>query len=245
MKYEAIVIDNNDPLRIGQIKARVMGFMDDVRDEDLPWLRPTPFQLEGLKATGNGTMFGILAVPMRGGKVTVMFPTSSIFEGVYSNEARMNEAEALPEGDINYPMRLVFRISTGTQLIIDRSTNEMFLNTSGDYHMTVMGDMTQTIVGNQQVIVANDKSQIPDYIRNDPVMTPSQLTPDPKKRLAFRGQARGNAGNQYTHIYGNKTEVIEGDHRVEVRGTSKLIAREHGIESSGEVTVNGSSINLN
>lgn len=245
MDYEAIIVDNNDPQTIGQVKARIMGLMDDLRDEDLPWLRPVPYQPEGLKATGTGTLFGFLCVPQRGGKVTVKFPTGNIEEGLYEPTARMNESEALPEGQINYPHRIVLRISNGTQLIIDRSTNEMFLNMAGDYNMTVMGDVNQTIIGNQQLIVGNSKDDIPDYIRNDPVMTPNSLTPDPKGRIAFKGKSSGRSGNQYTHIKGNQTVVVDGNRTTTIKGKDTLNAKELGFESGGDVQINGQSVRLN
>lgn len=261
MDYEAIVVDNNDPMRIGQVRARIMGMMDDIRDEDLPWYRPITQQLEGLKGQGMGALFGVVCVPQRGGKVTVKFPTGSIYEGIFETTARPNETEMLPEALINYPLRIVLRISNGTQMIIDRKTNEIFLNTSGDYNMTVMGDMNQTIIGNQQVIVGNSKSDIPDYIRGDPNMTPNSITPDPQGRIAFKGSRKGNAGNQHFLVKGNQTYTIEGDQtfnvkgnqtmnvkgnqRMKVGGYHKTEAQEWRVDSGGDATINGQTVRLN
>lgn len=261
MDYEAIVIDNNDPDRISQVKARIMGLMDDIKDEDLPWIRPVGKQLEGLKATGLGGLFGVLCVPQRGGKITVRFPTGSIYDGLYTTEARPTVGERLPEGDINYPFRIVLRISSGTQLIIDRKTNEIFLNTSGDYHMVVMGDMTQTVIGNQTVTIGDSKKDIPDYIRGDPNMTPNSITPDPQGRVAFKGKKKGNAGNQNTVVKGNQTYTIEGDQEFNVKGNQTFNVRGNQkmnvkgrhvtnalgweVQSSGDATINGQTVHLN
>lgn len=253
MDYEAIVIDNNDPKKIGQVKARVMGLMDDIKDEDLPWLRPNARQLEGLKATGQGGLFGVLCVPQRGGKITIRFPTGSIYDGVFTVDARPTEGERLPEGDINYPFRVVVRISSGTQLIIDRKTNEIFVNTSGDYHMVVMGDMTQTVIGNQTVTIGSSKSDIPDYIKGDPNMTPNSLTPDPKGRIAFKGKRKGNAGNQHTIVKGNQTYTIEGNQefnvtgnqKFNIKGTQTINTKDWRVNSAGDATINGQTVRLN
>lgn len=246
MEYEAIVIDNNDPQQIGQIRARIMGLTDDIADEMIPWIRPAVGHLEGLKGGSTGVVFGASFIPTRGAKVSVKFPTGQLHEGMYTTNVRMTKADILPEFLVNYPHRIGVRLSTGTQLIIDRMTNEHFLVTSGDFHMTIMGDVNQTIVGNQQLIVTGTKNDIPDYILNDPTMTPKNLKPDPKKRIKFKGTAKGDGGNQYTKITGNQTVEIDGNRKVTVKGDDVLdVKGAVSIEAGQEVTVNGQTINLN
>ncbi|ARW58764.1 putative baseplate protein [Erwinia phage vB_EamM_Y3] len=246
MDYEAIVIDNNDPRQIGQIRARIMGLTDDIADEDIPWIRPAVGHLEGLKGGSQGVVFGASFIPTRGAKVNVKFPTGQLHEGMYNTAVRMTQADMLPEFLVNYPHRIGVRLSTGTQLIIDRMTNEHFLVTSGDFNMTIMGDVNQTIVGNQQLIITGAKNDIPDYILNDPTMTPKSLKPDPKKRIKFKGTAKGDAGNQYTKITGNQTVEIDGNRVTKIKGNDKLeVKGTVGIEAGQEVTVNGQTINLN
>ena len=246
MEYEAIVIDNNDPQQIGQIRARIMGLSDDIADEMIPWIRPAVGHLEGLKGGSTGVVFGASFIPTRGAKVSVKFPTGQLHEGMYTTNVRMTKADILPEFLVNYPHRIGVRLSTGTQLIIDRMTNEHFLVTSGDFHMTIMGDVNQTIVGNQQLIVTGSKNDIPDYILNDPTMTPKNLKPDPKKRIKFKGTAKGDGGNQYTKITGNQTVEIGGSRKVTVKGDDVLdVKGAVSIEAGQEVTVNGQTINLN
>lgn len=246
MEYEAIVIDNNDPQQIGQIRARIMGLSDDIADEMIPWIRPAVGHLEGLKGGSTGVVFGESFIPTRGAKVSVKFPTGQLHEGMYTTNVRMTKADILPEFLVNYPHRIGVRLSTGTQLIIDRMTNEHFLVTSGDFHMTIMGDVNQTIVGNQQLIVTGTKNDIPEYILNDPTMTPKNLKPDPKKRIKFKGTAKGDGGNQYTKITGNQTVEIEGSRKVTVKGDDVLdVKGAVSIEAGQEVTVNGQTINLN
>lgn len=246
MKYDAVVIDNNDPLRIGQIKARIMGLTDDVSDEDIPWIRPSVEHLEGLKGGTSGSIFGSSFIPMRGARISVQFPTGQIQEGMYTTDARMTEQDILPEFQVNYPHRMGVRLSIGTQLIIDRMTRELFLVTAGDYYMTIMGDVNQTIVGNQQLIITGNKNDIPSYILNDPVMTPKSLKPDPKKRVAFNGIAAGDGGNQYTKITGNQTVEIEGNRKVTVKGRDELIVKKDwSVDVGAEASVNAERVNLN
>lgn len=246
MDYEAIVIDNNDPRRISQVRARVMGLMDDIEDKNLPWIRPHVSHIEGYLGGTQANAFGVFSVPVRGSRITVNFPTGNMYDAQYSMQARPTEAEQLPAALINYPHRIVMQLSTGTQLIIDRKTNEHFLIMSGDYNQTIFGDVNQTIVGNQSLIVTGNKSDIPDYILNDPVMTAGKLKASPAKRIKYLGKASGQAGNQYTHIKGNQTVLVDGNRETTVKGSDRLkVGKNYDVDTGGQVTVNGQAINLN
>ena len=77
--YEAIVVDENDPDKLGQIRARVPGLMDGIPDDQLPWARPRdwnhPFGQMAKKKTGIGKTSFFGGVPRRGNKVELFFPT--------------------------------------------------------------------------------------------------------------------------------------------------------------------------
>lgn len=246
MPYEGTVVDNNDPRKIAQIRVRVAGIMDSMDDSELPWARPRFRHSEGLKGGEGVNIFGHMAVPQRGAKVNLYFPTGQPYEATYDTDVRMGENDTLPEFLINYPHRVGFRMSHGLQLIIDRSTSEMFLINPGDMNLTVMGDLNQQVIGNQQLIVSGNKGDIPDYILNDPVLVAKALTPDPKGRIKFKGLLGGSAGNQHTEISGNQTTLVKGNRKTIVQGTDTLeVKKSMKIEVSSDVTVNGSIINLN
>lgn len=40
MNYIGVVINNEDPLRLGRVKIRIMDLYDDIQDENLPWALP-------------------------------------------------------------------------------------------------------------------------------------------------------------------------------------------------------------
>lgn len=222
MKYDAIVVDNNDPREIGQVRARIAGIFDDIEDKDLPWLRPNMRQVEGWKGGSDVHAFGSFVVPQHNSKITVKFETGDMYSGEYFNEARPTEADMLPEAKINYPHRMVHRLSSATQMIIDRSTKECILIHGGDFHFVIFGDVNQTIVGNQQLTVTDSKSDIPDYILNDPVLLARSLKSDPKKRVKFAGAAKGSGGNQYTLIKGNQTVEVHGNRKTTIKGSDTL-----------------------
>lgn len=245
MDYDGVVIDNNDPQRISQVRVRIKGLMDDIEDENLPWLRPHISNIEGYLGGSQANAFGVVAIPVRGARINVNFPTGNLYEGHYSTEARPTETEQLPAAMINYPHRIVIQFSHGTQMIIDRKTKEHFLIVSGDYNQTIFGDVNQTIVGNQSLIVTGKKSDIPDYILNDPVMTAGKLKSVPAKRIKFLGAASGEAGNQYQHITGNQTVLIDGNRTTTVKGKDVLKVKSLDIRAGGSIKANGQTIDLN
>ncbi|WOL24359.1 baseplate hub subunit and tail lysozyme [Yersinia phage fHe-Yen9-02] len=246
MSYDAIVTDNNDPQRIMQVRARIAGIMDDIPDEQLPWLRPTIEHLEGYKGGNEVTRFGTQYIPQRNAKISVKFPSGDIYSGEYSTNVRMTQADQLPEFQTNYPHRIGYHLSSGKQDIHDRSTNETIVIYPGDRHVVIMGDAFQTILGNQTIAVTDTKNDVPDYIRNDPNYMVKSLKPDPKNRAKFPGLLGAKAGSQHTSVRGNQTTEVYGDRKVVVHGKDILdVKGSIDTTAGGEYTVNGQTINLN
>lgn len=245
MDYEAVVVDTNDPKEIGQVRARIVGIFDDIEDKDLPWLRPVMEQVEGWKGGSDVHAFGTFIVPQRNAKITVKFTTADMYSGEYRSEARPTEADMLPEAQVNYPHRMVMRLSSATQMILDRKTKECILIHGGDFHFTIFGDVNQTIVGNQNLIVTDTKNDIPDYILNDPVLIAKSLSPNQRKRVKFGGTAKGTAGNQYTLVKGNQTVEVRGNRKTVITGTDTLEAKEIKHTAQGNYKVGAGRIDLN
>jgi len=245
MRYEGIVVDNGDPKQIGQVRARIAGIFDDIEDKDLPWLRPNMKQIEGWKGGSDVHAFGSFVVPQHNSKITVKFETGDMYSGEYFNEARPTEADMLPEAKVNYPHRMVHRLSSATQMIIDRMTKECILIHGGDFHFVIFGDVNQTIVGNQQLTVTDSKSDIPDYILNDPVLLARSLKSEPRKRVKFAGAAKGSAGNQYTLIKGNQTVEVRGNRSTTIKGNDTLKVTGSVKHDAGNYKVKAGRIDLN
>lgn len=248
MPYEATVIDENDPKKLGRIKARVPSLMDSIPDKDLCWAKPKdynhPFGLKGGQTIGATASFG--GVPKRGNKVHLYFPTKNPYQALYSTSMPVDEANKGSAFDINYPNRVGFTYPNGLQLVVDTQTNEMFFINAGDMHVTIFGDVNQTIVGNQQLTVTGNKSDIPSYILNDPHFTAKNLKPDPKTRVPFKGLLGPKAGSQHTVIKGNQTVIVEGSRKEIIKGNYQLdVKKSIGIKAGGAIDVNGTTIDLN
>lgn len=252
--YEGIVVDNNDPFQIQQVRVRIPIIFDELQDHELPWMRPTITHPEGLKGGEDPGRTGAQCIPARGAKVNVYFPTRSIYEGEYTTKVRMTKKDVMPEFIRNYPMRKGVTFENGMQYIHDKKTNETFLILPGDSYVTMFGDVHQTVIGNHQLIVTDTVGDIPEYIKGDPAFTADNLNPDPKTRVAFKGLLGGKAGNQHTIVKGNRTvevygsqkEIIHGDHTSEVKGNHKLdVKRNITRKAGGTIDDDGTTIDLN
>ena len=253
--YEGIVVDNNDPKQIYQIRVRIPLIFDELKDHELPWIRPQLSHSNGLKGGSAAGRFGSCYIPHRGAKVNVFFPTRSVYEGEYRTNVRMTTKDRMPEFQRNYPLREGETLPDGFQFIHDMKTNEVFLTLPGDAHLTMFGDVHQTIVGNHQLIVTDTASDVPEYIRGDPAFTAGNLDSNPKTRVKFKGLlGAGGSGNQHTIVKGNRTvevmgsqkEIIHGSNTSEVKGSYKLkVTRDIDVTADGTIDVNGTTIDLN
>jgi len=234
MVYEAEVVNNYDQRKLCRIQARIAGVFDGIPDPDLPWAIPEYQHPDGAFNPGGDAKdrSGMAMVPKNGHKVGLKFPTGDPHRPVWTSYT-VDEQTALPESkDVNYPDRAVFKFSNGTYMIIDTRTNEIFLNNAGDIDMTVLGDVNQYIVGNQQLTVTDSKSDVASYLLNAPETVLNRLSPNPTKRIPFKGlMSKGYAGNQHTHITGDQTTLIMGNRMTVIQGNDILRVQRNRLET--------------
>jgi len=234
MVYEAKVVNNYDQRKLCRIQARIDGVFDGIPDADLPWAIPEYQHPDGAynPSGDNVDRSGMAMVPKKEHKVGIKFPTGDPHRPVWTSYT-VDEQTALPENqDVNYPDRAVFKFANGTYMIIDTRTNEIFLNNPGDIDMTVLGDVNQYIVGNQQLTVTDSKSDIAGYLLNAPETVLNRLQQNPTKRIPFKGLlSKGYAGNQHTYITGDQTTLIMGNRMTVIHGNDILRVHRNRLET--------------
>lgn len=231
--YEAVVTDNNDPRQLGRIRARIAGVFDGIPDDHLPWAFPMFQHADGAYNPGgdatdrSGTFF----VPKVNHIVSLRFPTGDPHRPTWRSYT-VDEKVALPERVKNYPDRGVIKFSNGMYIIIDTKTNEIFFNNPGDMDITILGDVNQYIVGNQQMVVSNSKGLIPSYLLNAPDTVLSRLSPKPAKEIPYTGlMSQSRTGNNHVHVQGDQTMLVEGNRKTVIQGNDFLEVGMNRIET--------------
>lgn len=224
MIYEARVVNNNDPRQLGRIQARIAGVFDGLEDEHLPWAVPCFNHVDGAFNDGGDAVdrSGIFYVPRNNHIVGLRFPTAEPYRCIWGDYT-VDEKTQLPETKKNYPKRQVIKMANGTYLILDSETNELFVNHPGDLDLTILGDVNQYIVGNQQLVVSDNMGDIASYLMDAPDTVLSRLTPKPTKEIEFMGLlGPAPAGNQHTYITGDQTTLIKGNRMTVIEGNDVL-----------------------
>lgn len=95
--HKAIIVDNNDPEKLGRVKIRIPGFIEG-SDEDLPWSYPTPEIFQG------GSKRSLkMSVPKKGTHINVSFPDGNLYNPRYSGSDIDKKNAALDKFKEDYP----------------------------------------------------------------------------------------------------------------------------------------------
>lgn len=228
--YAATVVDNNDPRKASRVRVRIKDIhADKIPDNHLPWVishnQDYAVNAEGVDRAGY------VSIPPVGAKVGVQFTTGDPHKG----ELRPypgDKKTILPEAEKNYPFRKVERLENGATFIIDKQTNEFFLINPGDMHLVVLGDCSQTVVGQHTQIITGSIGDTPEYLLNASDMKIQEI------QAKSAGGVSGSPGSQLLHIKGNQKVIIEGNREVEIKGNDSLkVGRNRTEKVSGQHTI--------
>lgn len=140
--YRGVVLDNNDPSKLGRIKVNIHGVFDGIDSEYLPWSVPAiPI------GSGAGIGYGNSSIPEVGSYVFCFFESNDLYQPVYFAEAP-DGVHGLPdERKTNYPYRKVFKTKNEIVIIIDDSSKEIYVNHPSGSFLKIDGSGNITISG--------------------------------------------------------------------------------------------------
>lgn len=118
--YRGLVVDNNDPDKLGRVKIKIYPMFYNLETKFIPWSVPA----QGIFA-GAGADSGSFCIPSVDSFVFVFFEMGSIHQPVYFAEAQTAQKGIPIESQVNYPNRKVFKTSQGLTVFIDDSNNEI------------------------------------------------------------------------------------------------------------------------
>lgn len=143
---DAVVVDNNDPLKLRRLKIRASSIHADTPEEHLPWAicgMPT-----GQGPLATATEF---AVPRNGSTVLVVFQNGDPAEPIYLGG--ISDSTNVPAlFKTNYPNRVGWLLYNGTAFYVDCQTNVLSIAHRGTT-ITIDANGGISVQGGQNVAV--------------------------------------------------------------------------------------------
>jgi uncharacterized protein involved in type VI secretion and phage assembly len=145
--FRALVLDNNDPDKLGRIKVKVYGYFDGIQTEKLPWAVPAMPLFNG---AGSGS--GCFCIPAIGTDVWVFFERGDVYSPVYFAEAT-NGVKGLPANAVGdtYPNVRTIRTAGGCIISLDDTTDAESIT------LSVGNNEGQDIVG---IVISRDNNSV-------------------------------------------------------------------------------------
>lgn len=223
IEYEAIVVDNNDPDKLGRIRARIEHINEGIKDEHLPWAIAYFGHVDGAKGGDVRERSGVFFVPKKGTKVFIRFQDGNPHYPIWRGYV-VDDKTRLKETNKHYPDRALVRFSNGSMVLIDTKSNELFIHSRGDMNLVVQGDLHTNVHGNVQEKCAMSKGKAIDpYILGDKEMPISEFDISQTKNMTFEGlEDHTPTGNKHIYVENDYTIKVDGDYTTEVKGNYKL-----------------------
>lgn len=126
-RWEGVVIDNEDPEKLGRVKIRIFGFYDDIEENNIPWAHPDVMFIGGL--CGN------FVVPKNDTILRGYFDQGDVQKPFYDSIAfsEKNITDAQADAQEDYPHKMIlFQTDEGDTCTLNRNTGEFaFIHRTG------------------------------------------------------------------------------------------------------------------
>lgn len=142
--YIGVVVDNNDPEKLGRCRIRVFNIFDTIPEHHIPWAVPD-FDFIGSNK-------GSFIVPPVGCIVSVYFDRGEIYLPRYTNKV-LNTQQLPSRKDVDYPDNMVFfETDNGDSFELNRrrrtatythsSGTQIFINADGSVNINSVANIT-------------------------------------------------------------------------------------------------------
>ncbi len=154
-----VVIENDDPKKMLRCRVRVAVLHRDIPDEDVPWALPMNIG-GGTGISGSGA--GMIAVPLIGAKVALMFLDDSLLHPAYISWRVEKEGDIPAELLVDYPDAWGFLDGGGNLLLVNNKTGKVKfhhvsgslieLENNGDVKLTTKKDLALHVNGTTNIL---------------------------------------------------------------------------------------------
>jgi hypothetical protein len=161
-KYRGFVTDNDDPDRLGRVRAKVPRLLGD---EETGWALPA-------FAYGGASEQGLFAVPDREAGVWIEFEEGSLNKPLWSGT--WYTGGAIPESST--PSKKVFKTKSGHKIILDDDGNRLEITDSnGNSIVLEEGDITVNAGSAAKIIINAPKIELVENAAHPLVLGDSLL----------------------------------------------------------------------
>ena len=112
--YRGKIVDNNDPLKRGRVKAEIYPMFNGISSADLPWAIPLFSSFEGANPG-----VGCFSVPKVGSMMAFYFEEGFVYSPVCLGEYPDGVNGVPVSALVNYPNRKVWKTTSGVEIIVD------------------------------------------------------------------------------------------------------------------------------
>lgn len=160
--YIGLVVDNDDPKKLGRLKVSVPSVYGNIKTEDLPWSEPCfPY---------GHTDKGIFFIPELNSLVSVMFVNGSPYKPLWLGSIfRENENVVPSEAKDVYPSRKIIKTNTG-YLMFDDDSQYIELKHRCGSRISLSSDGDVTIHAAHDVVILADHQIMMDLTSKERVV---------------------------------------------------------------------------
>lgn len=223
--HRGIVVDNDDPKKLGRVKVFIKGIMEETDIAKLPWVYPQ--MSAGLGGRKDSSFF---AVPEKNSELVIRFQNGDIYSPYIAGRWHNEQSNQQSLFDEDYPDSYGHMDSTGTFLRINKKEQYTeFKHVSGFYckvdkdgnlDIHVPGTVTWNIQGDSHLRVDGDYNQEIHGNLNEKIEKEKNVKIAENHNFHCEGDdARKVEGNQEWILEADQIHKIEGDSCIGVVGT--------------------------
>ena len=228
--YRGKILDNNDPLQRGRVKAEIYPMFKGITSTDLPWAIPLFPSFEGANPG-----VGFFSVPKIGSMMAFYFEEGNVYSPVCIGEYPDGMNGVPVSALVNYPNRKVWKTTSGVEIIVDDTAKSIDLKTPSGHVLSVddTANISKLVTSNGIQVILNDATQYMQLIHP----SGSSIQFDPIAQITISCSAL-NVSTATSGSSGNAQITVTGNVNLNVTGSTTL-------QSGGATTIMGSTVSIN
>lgn len=212
--HKGLILDNDDPSKIGRIKATVAGLYEDQDLEKLPWIYP--INAAGLGGRTDSSSF---IVPEIGSEICIIFPYDDIYFPCYIGyyQSKKTHQRVFDE---NYPLAYGFMDAIGNSIKVDKSDGSVVINHTSGSIIKIEKDGSMSVLPTKSLNVKiKDESSILEVAQGQEKLVTESLTITNKKMEVTSEEMIEIGGSKVSTVSSIEQNILNGL-KINVGGSS-------------------------